>query len=59
MNISKMSKKFIVTLEEDSEGTLFCPIPDEIIEELGWEEGDILNYEIDGDCFILTPVSDE
>lgn len=54
-----MSKKFIVTLEEDSEGTLFCPIPDEIIEELGWEEGDILNYEIDGDCFILTPVSDE
>lgn len=59
MSISKMSKKFIVTLEEDSDGTLLCPIPDEVIEELGLEEGDILDYEVDGDCLILTPVVEE
>lgn len=54
-----MSKKFIVTLEEDSEGNLLCPIPEEIIENLGLEEGDILDYELDGDAIILTPVVEE
>lgn len=54
-----MSKKFIVTLEEDSEGNLLCPIPIEIIEHLGLEEGDILDYEVDGESIILTPVLEE
>jgi bifunctional DNA-binding transcriptional regulator/antitoxin component of YhaV-PrlF toxin-antitoxin module len=54
-----MSKKFIVTLEEDAEGNLVCPIPDEILEHLGLEEGDLLDYEVDGESIILTPIVEE
>ena len=54
-----MSNKFIVTLEEDSEGNLLCPIPEEIIENLGLGEGDLLDYELDGESIILTPVVEE
>jgi antitoxin component of MazEF toxin-antitoxin module len=52
-----MSRKFIVKLEEDDSGNLLCPIPDEIIEELGLVEGDLLNYSLDGESILLTPVS--
>jgi antitoxin component of MazEF toxin-antitoxin module len=51
-----MSRKFIVTLEEDESGNLLCPIPDEIIEELGLVEGDMLNYSLEGEGILLTPV---
>jgi antitoxin component of MazEF toxin-antitoxin module len=51
-----MSRKFIVTLEEDESGNLLCPIPDEILEELGLVEGDVLNYSLEGESILLTPV---
>lgn len=51
-----MSRKFVVTLEEDESGNLFCPIPDEILEELGLVEGDMLNYSLEGESILLTPV---
>lgn len=41
-----MSKRFTVTLEEDEFGELILPIPDEVCEELGWEVGDELEYDI-------------
>jgi len=41
-----MSKRFTVTIEEDEFGEFILPIPDEVCEELGWEIGDELEYEI-------------
>jgi antitoxin component of MazEF toxin-antitoxin module len=54
-----MSRKFIVTLEEDESGNLLCPIPEEIIEEMGLVEGDMFDYQIDGDGILLTPVVED
>jgi antitoxin component of MazEF toxin-antitoxin module len=54
-----MSKKFVVTLEEDESGNLLCPIPEEIVEELGLVEGDMFDYSLDGECILLTPVVNE
>jgi bifunctional DNA-binding transcriptional regulator/antitoxin component of YhaV-PrlF toxin-antitoxin module len=33
---------FTITLEEDEEGSLVFPFPDELLDTLGWREGDTL-----------------
>ncbi|AOV60332.1 hypothetical protein S820908_185 [Synechococcus phage S-CAM9] len=35
--------KTTVTLEEDN-GDLIFPFPDEILDELGWKEGDVIEW---------------
>jgi hypothetical protein len=46
--IVPMAKSWTVTLEEDPEtGELILPFSDEILEEVGWKEGDVLEW-IDG-----------
>jgi hypothetical protein len=44
-----MSRKFIVELQESPEGDLIVEFPQEIIDELGLLEGDVLQYELDND----------
>jgi len=48
-----MSHRFIVTLEEDQFGDLVLPIPDKVLEELGWTIGDNIDYTIDDYTLIL------
>lgn len=33
---------FTITLEEDEEGNLVFPFPDELLDTLGWRKGDTL-----------------
>jgi AbrB family looped-hinge helix DNA binding protein len=40
-------------IEADSSGECFITIPDEILESLGWKEGDVLDVSVDGDTIIL------
>ena len=44
-------KSYTVTVEEDPEypEEMLLPIPEELMEEMGWEVGDKLGYELDGD----------
>ena len=42
-----MSKRFTITIEEDVFGELILPIPDEVCEDLGWNIGDELEFEVD------------
>jgi hypothetical protein len=38
-------KSWTVTLEEDPEtGDLMLPFTDEILEEIGWKEGDVIEW---------------
>jgi bifunctional DNA-binding transcriptional regulator/antitoxin component of YhaV-PrlF toxin-antitoxin module len=37
---------------------LFIEFPDELIDELGWQEGDILNWDLKGDGIVLSKVHD-
>jgi len=50
-----MSRKFIIEVRETTEGDLFIEFPQEIIDELGLIEGDVMKYEIgdDGESFII------
>jgi hypothetical protein len=45
-----MSRKFIIELQETPEGDLFIEFPQEIIDEMGLMEGDVLRYELNHDC---------
>ena len=49
---------YILELQEDENGEQFITFPDEIVEELGWEEGDILEWNVKGDGIILSKLND-
>jgi antitoxin component of MazEF toxin-antitoxin module len=52
-----MMNKWTVTLEEDSEGNTVLPIPPELFEHHGWQEGDELDLVVENDVIILTNLS--
>ena len=43
-------------IEVDPSGEYFITIPDEILESLGWKEGDEIHISVDGDKIILEKV---
>ena len=45
-----MNNKWVVTLEEDPEsGELILPFPEDMLEQLGWNTGDTLVFDADGE----------
>jgi hypothetical protein len=56
-----MSQRFTTTLEEDDYGDLILNIPYEVCEEMGWDIGTSLDYEMteDGLGFILRKTPNE
>lgn len=50
---------YYVELEEDVNGDLFMPIPEEVLETLGWETGDLLTWDLKGDGIILQRLNGE
>lgn len=56
-----MSHRFTTTLEEDDFGDLILTIPYEVCEELGWDVGTELEYDIaeDGTAFVLRKAENE
>ena len=49
---------YIVEVQEDDQENLFIQFPDELIDELGWQEGDILNWDLKGEGIVLSKVHD-
>lgn len=54
-----MSISYVVEVQENQDGDLFIVLPDEVIEELGWEENDLLSWDVKGDGIILSRINDE
>jgi hypothetical protein len=50
---------YIIEVQEDQDGELFIEFPEEIIEELGWQEGDILSWNLKGEGIVLSKLNDE
>jgi bifunctional DNA-binding transcriptional regulator/antitoxin component of YhaV-PrlF toxin-antitoxin module len=50
---------YIIEIQEDQDGELFIQFPEEIIEELGWQEGDILSWDLKGEGIVLSRLNDE
>jgi bifunctional DNA-binding transcriptional regulator/antitoxin component of YhaV-PrlF toxin-antitoxin module len=49
---------YILEVQEDENGEPFIFLPDEVMEDLGWQEGDVLNWDVKGEGIILTKVND-
>ena len=49
---------YILEVQEDENGGAYITLPDEVIEDLGWQEGDILNWDVRGEGIILSKVHD-
>ena len=49
---------YILEVEEDENGEPFITLPEEVLEDLGWEEGDVLNWDVKGNGIFLTKVND-
>ena len=49
--------KLMTTVEYDEEtDELMLPIPDEILDSLGWDIGDVLQWEYNDDSIVLKKV---
>jgi hypothetical protein len=49
---------YILEVQEDDNGDFFITFPDDLIEELGWEEDDILEWNIKGDGVVLSRLNE-
>jgi len=49
---------YILEVEQDENGEQYITLPDEIMEELGWQEGDILDWAVRANGIILSKVND-
>tara|TARA_R110000868_G_scaffold62991_1_gene190003 strand:- start:613 stop:798 length:186 start_codon:yes stop_codon:yes gene_type:complete len=49
---------YIVEVQESDQGELFIEFPDELIDEFGWQEGDILNWDLKGEGIVLSKLHD-
>jgi bifunctional DNA-binding transcriptional regulator/antitoxin component of YhaV-PrlF toxin-antitoxin module len=49
---------YILEVQEDENGEPFITLPDDLIEELGWMEGDLLDWDIRANGIILSKVND-
>lgn len=48
----------VMTSEDPESGDLLLPIPQELLDKMGWKEGDILNWDSDEQGrWVLTKVS--
>lgn len=47
MTVKNSEPTYEVITQEDENGDLLLPIPPELLERMGWKEGDTLDFSID------------
>ncbi len=48
---------YILEVQEDENGDQYIVLPDEVIEDLGWQEGDVLNWDVRGEGIVISKVN--
>ena len=49
---------YILEVQEDGNGDCYIVLPDEVVEDLGWQEGDVLDWDVKGNGIVLSKVND-
>ena len=49
---------YILEVQEDENGDQYIVFPEEITEELGWYEGDILEWNVKGNGMVLSKLNE-
>ena len=50
---------YILEVQEDENGDQYIILPEEVIEDLGWQEGDLLNWDVRSNGIIISKVNDD
>lgn len=58
---TNLNTSYTVTLEEGEDDGLILPIPNEILDELGWDDGCLLDWSIDevNNTIIISKVNED
>jgi antitoxin component of MazEF toxin-antitoxin module len=48
----------IVEVQESDDGEMYVEIPDDVLESVGWVEGDCLEWSLRGDSLLLSKIGD-
>lgn len=48
-----MSKRYTIPVEVDEHGEYYITFPDDLMDDLGWQEGDTLEWSEDIDASII------
>jgi len=54
-----MSKRYTIPIDSDENDDLLLKLPDDLLDELGWQEGDVLEWSEDIDGTLLLRRVDE
>lgn len=54
-----MTKRYTIPIESDENDDLYLTLPDDLLDDLGWQEGDILEWSEDIDGTLLLKRVDE
>jgi bifunctional DNA-binding transcriptional regulator/antitoxin component of YhaV-PrlF toxin-antitoxin module len=49
---------FIVEVQQNDVNEYFVEIPDDVLEAVGWEEGDCLEWSLRGDSLVLSRIGE-
>lgn len=49
---------YVIEVQEDDNGDFYILLPDEVTEDLGWQEGDLLNWDVRSNGIIISKVND-
>lgn len=49
---------YVLEVQEDENGDQYIVFPEEIIEDFGWQEGDLLNWDVRGEGIVISKVND-
>ena len=49
---------YILEVQEDDNGDCYIVLPDEVVEDLGWQEGDVLDWDVKGNGIVLSKMND-
>jgi hypothetical protein len=49
---------YVLEVQEDENGEQFIVLPEEVLEDLGWQEGDVLDWKVKGEGIIITKLND-
>lgn len=48
----------IVELQEDNHGEYFIELPQDVVDSVGWEVGDCLEWSLRGDTLVLSRIGE-
>lgn len=49
---------YILEIQEDENGDQYIVFPPEVLEDLGWQEGDLLDWDVKSNGIILSKLND-